>query len=570
MWPLAAVLAGTQDELHARVGLPGQATLLTDAGTLLTDVAAAVRRLVAAGQAVTVRIQRADDAVLRTLAEAGAGAIEWTVRAPTDAAALALTGATDEADQLRDAIGRAGELGLAVRLRWRLVRAATAGLQDLAALAGLGTHVEVIVLPVLTPEDAPALGEVSAAWPATTPAGVTVLRSGLWPDCLGGRDVEPPSQAERAHAARSFLAPCEGCALRASPQWPEGCTGVAAALHAPTATAATPWRAWQTMTHGVEAASHTHVDPACVEARGLALGLRRAWRLFVAPDDVAAYAEVFLPRGLFLASAAGVDAGVGGTVRARGQQVLLVIAQTQAEADACVADELDNLHRATSTVDMGADQRWHAIAQIHRRLGAAYGYPACCVEAFLDAHAEIVELARDTDNALPLLRAALRTRSFDPALLSLPGLLGEEAGSVLRHMPCRFDCPASQGLAQTLLADLEVHNLQWIARATPARPHVALADGSLLVLEGTPQTPDEVVHVRKVDLRLSRDASPELRAALDDWTALLPIDAMACVPGVGLRMLRDGVWSILALPVPPVPRAAEFPVLLPFGQPGDA
>ena len=123
----------------------------------------------------------------------------------------------------------------------------------------------------------------------------------------------------------------------------------------------------------------------------------------------------------------------------------------------------------------------YATLETHRRLGFAYGYPACCVDAFCDAHVETVlrrhvwrsALGHDTntavvsddghepedpvdwgDNGLAIARAAARTDHFDPRLAAIPGALGASAASTLRHLPCRFDCTASRDLAEALLADL--------------------------------------------------------------------------------------------------------------------
>ncbi len=156
----------------------------------------------------------------------------------------------------------------------------------------------------------------------------------------------------------------------------------------------------------------------------------------------------------------------GGRLREGAGGLHLVVLSPDVElARACLAEELRNVGRGAAAT--WADLRdTHAT---HRRLGDAYGYPACCVEAFCDAHAEAV-LQGDSlgDNGLAIARAAARSASFHPWLGSLPGAFGAHAPTPLRHLPCRFDCAASLSLAEALYADL--------ARVDPLR-HRRLAAG---------------------------------------------------------------------------------------------
>ncbi len=567
LWPLQTVLAIDPQQLRARLTEP-LVTLLVDGDAPLPQLRAALDRLANADAQVVVRIQRADEALLQTLTDGRAQGVEWVVRAPTSAAAQAWSGGTQESAGMQAAIAAAAAHGLIVRLRWRLAARAVPGLAQLDELSGLGTAVSVVVLPHLTAEDAPALDAVIAAWPRTLPADVTLLRSGVWPSCLAGFDVEPATTAERAQAAPRHVAACERCPLRETPEHPQGCQGVAAALLDRAGGPGPHWQAWQRLPTTQQHSAIAHVDPECVEARGLALGLRRAWRLFLPPADIAEYEQAFAPRGWQVRCAANVDAAAGGMIRegAEGNHVLTVVALTAQDAEDCLRDEMANLQRRPALTLIEQRAHLEAIVATHRRLGALYGYPPCCIEAFLDAHAEIIELVRQTDNAIAILRAALRTRHFDAQLTSLPGLLGEEARTPLRHLPCRFDCPASQALATTLLADLAVHNAAWTARQQTYAPEPILlfADGTCASLRGRALSATEVVDVTGLVVRPSQAATGDWAARLTALAALTDLQAVRIQPGVGLALQRGDGWHDWPVPGLNAPRAAEFPILLPF------
>ncbi len=543
-------------------------TLLVDGNVALKDVQEGLARLNQGDVHVTVRIQRADPPLLNALVAGGARAIEWTVRAPTTTAALAWRADPQEALDLHAAIREAGALGLEVRLRWRVAGRTVAALTDLSELHGLAPVVDVIALPSLEPGETPALDAVSAAWPKTLPPNVRLLRSRLWPSCLPGEDVEPATSAEQAHAAPQHVHACDDCPLRARAGDPQGCAGVPAAIVQRPEGPGPAWQAWQRLPNAQKADENAHVDPDCAEARGLALGLRRAWRLFLPARDVAAYTAAFAPRGWHVTSGSSVRAAIGGQIHADGDgdHVLTVVALTAEDAETCLQGELANLERhPTLPID---EQRahWQAITATHRQLGTLYGYPPCCIEAFLDAHGEIVEHIRQTDNAIAILRAALRTRHFDARLASLPGLLGEEARTPLRHLPCRFDCPASSALADTLLADLAVHNPAWTARQRSycAEPILLFADGTVVSLQANPVSRDEVDAVQSLVARPSQIAGSALVARLQTLQEMTDLEAIRVVPGQGLALRRHGVWQDWPLPPQDEPRAQEFPILLPF------
>ncbi len=568
IWTLQTVLASDPAALQQRLAAEPTLTLLAETDVALPQLLDALRRLVAAGACVAVRLQRADEPLLETLAAGHADSVEWAVRAPTSGASRAWTGETQEFEGLRDAITLAGFHGLAVRLRWRVAARTVHALDDLAELSGLARSVTVIALPWLDPTEAPALDAVIAAWPTALRTDVRLMRSGLWPSCLAGMDVEPTTRHERTQAAARHVAACDRCPLRLGPENPNGCSGVPAALLDRPGGPGPDWHAWLRLPSRQHPRAAAHVDLDCVEGRGLALGLRRAWRLFLPLSEMSEFRRAFAARGWHVVAAATVDAGTGGVIRAAedGDRVLTVVAVTAEDAATCLLEESTNLQRPQPHVLEDQRSRWQDIAESHRKLGALYGYPSCCVEAFVDAHAEIVEHARGADNAIAILRAALRTQYFDARLTSVPGLLGEEAQTPLRHVPCRFDCPQSTALVETLLADLAVHNPAWFAQqqARAAEPMIVFADGTCLSLVARAVSREEVCEVRRVTLRLSQIAADGFAAQVTALSQMDDLTAIRVRPGHGLTLLRSGVWQDWPIPPQSAPRAAEFPILLPF------
>ena len=226
------------------------------------------------------------------------------------------------------------------------------------------------------------------------------------------------------------------------------------------------------------------LDLDAVEARGLALGLRQAWRLRLPSAQIAAWREAFGSVGHSLAVSVPRFALLqGGSLKASGDAEavhLVVIAPSPATAEACLGDEVSNAARVEGD-DPAALARTVAA---HRRLGAAYGYPPCCVNAFVDGWLAAVTGQRPdlAENALLILRAHLRSQAWHPLLGGFAAGLGEQSPSPLRHLPCRFDCPPSIDLAERLAADLRQRNPAFADRQdrAPGRSLWLHADGRLV------------------------------------------------------------------------------------------
>jgi hypothetical protein len=80
----------------------------------------------------------------------------------------------------------------------------------------------------------------------------------------------------------------------------------------------------------------------------------------------------------------------------------------------------------------------------HRRLGAALGFPACCIDAYLARVARGVTTTAAGEHAhedyVAAAEAAAASATLIPWVNMFP--LGD-AATWLSHVPCRFDCEAS-------------------------------------------------------------------------------------------------------------------------------
>lgn len=540
---------------------------------------------------VVVRTRAADVKTLRLLAKAGAQTVEWQVAAP-------LIALLDQADVggLRAALVSAHAAGVNVRLRWAVSRHDAASLA-LAADAGAAldalraaqlapAEVTLLVAPDTRASTAPRLDVVAQHWPRregaqserTVVQGLRLHRSVRWPVCLPGDAdaLEAASAAERDGDVFGWQAPCDGCPSRGP------CPGFAAELWRTLQREGGHWaglqqRAAQPSLQAVQAAGHVGFSVDAVELRGLRMGLRQAWRLSLPPQSIAAWQEALDGLGLQLvASAEPVHFGAGGRMTAgKGAEHLVVVSANPELAKQCLAHELEALAlvlpvQRNAQIEALAQQHLKRMLDIHRFVGSAYGYPACCIEAFCDAFLEVVRVARSGDNALALLRAAWRTKVFWPELDVLSVRPGAAGRSPLRHLPCRFDCPASLGLAQRLLADRG-----GTARTPKPRAVLVLADGSLIGLDTTQPGSVSRNHVGSVDAATSAAHDLQQQAALgalaDQWRG---VELRVTTASAGQRVVQTrrgrGRWQTQQLPAVSGPLAEHFPLMLPFGASGQA
>ena len=394
--------------------------------------------------------------------------------------------------------------------------------------------------------------------------------------CLAGDydALDAVGAQEREADANAWQAPCDGCPSRGP------CVGFPAELWRTLQREGAHWPAHgrskpQPTLQVVQAATTVGFSTDAVELRGLRLGLRQAWRLSLPPEAVPVWRRALDGLGLQLvASAEPVHFGAGGRMTAgKGDEHLVVVSANRELAQACLDRELGALALAlpaerNNRVASLAQQHLQEMLAIHRFVGNAYGYPACCVEAFCDAFLEVVRVARSGDNALALLRAAWRTQVFWPELDVLTVRPGAPVRSPLRHLPCRFDCPASLALARRLLAE---HG--GTVRTPVPRAVLVLADGSLLGLETTQAGSVSRDHVGQVDAAIPAAHSPKHEAVLAERAAQWQgVELRLTTGSTGQRLVQTrrgkGRWHTEALPTPEGPLAEHFPLLLPFGAAG--
>ncbi len=577
--PAEALVRATAAEIHAWLAQQPDADLAVLAqATAIETLLPALARLADAREVLDqagdliVHAGTAAPRDLHRLAQAGVATVAWTVRSPTLLAARLQAGSDEEVTQLYDAMGHAAASELRVQVRWRLHRLAVAALADLSDLAEHARpDTQLLILPWL-PDYAPRLDEVTAYWPRKPLAGLQLLRSTLWPACLDlpAVAIEPVPASQIKVLGIDHVAVCADCPQR------QLCPGVAPSLVQALELAGQAFRGWTEPPPPPppEPSHRLAFDPTCAEARGLLLGLRKAWRLSLSDVDLPRFRALFEPLGYSVAvSPIHLDMVVGGTMRLvdgdnPSAERLVVVAREPDVAQACLRDELGNLTRAVPSQSNEFVDDLEAALAIHRRLGAAYGYPACCVEAFCDAHAEVMHTSRVADNAIALLRAHLRTVRHDALLDTLGGPATQALYTPLRHLPCRFDCPESLRQARALLADLRtLHPARaQLAETQQVDAVIVLADGSFVRVAGQVQGPRDIETVTLLRTHVAAHATPTLRDSLASIEGSQPEGtALRVQPGRGVSVRVAGVWRELDLPMASEVRMIErFPRLLPF------
>ena len=408
-----------------------------------------------------------------------------------------------------------------------------------------GNVVEFLIQPSL--QAPPSLAVVRQRLAGLEPGNRTFSR--FWPDCAGLGEhpvVLVPPSALRAAGVQATAA-CSTCSqARACPGVLPAFADQAQALHS-----ASPRSDTAGLLGGF--------DRDCAELHGLRLGLRQAWRLALTQPQVQPFTAFIQSLGLQLARSQRLwAASAGGAwlepavdANATDDQYVAVVAQDLDLAEKLLALELENLSMAQG---QSGDHLQRALrtAANHRQLGAAYGYPSCCVEAFCDAHAEQLHRFRSSDNALAILRAHLRTQVHHRLLDTLFSPTDTVLWTPLRHLPCRFDCTASLALARALLSD---------GPEPPAQAVILLQDGTIIRLDAA--------HMQGSTLQFSF-------AQLHPSSALTPTDCAALHAGLigGSLRLSPGE-SLVLMPDSPetfswpqpghLPWHQRLPLLLPFG-----
>ena len=553
-----AALTLPLSQLAAQEARAKGARWLVAAGPDLAEALAAVRQLWQANvgpDQLFLHCRFVAPRDLQQLWRCGVRQLAWSVQA--------VNPAHPGFEALADAARQAKRLGFYLQLRWTVSSESAKALGELAspAVAALGCD-EVVLQPDLTPGQTPSAQLLLQHWPVPNTMMPRLIVSQLWPRCLPlpCSALEPVADVQAAEVAQQ--PPCASCPAARQ------CPGIAAAVRAAWGTLAEPWRgmAQDRATAGPAPATGpaAGAEPASgaggvrfsresIEMRGLRMGLRDAWRLRVASGDLANFAAAARSDGWQVAWTEQSFVGHAGGKMTRAEPLgaeaahVVVVARSEALAQRCVADELELLRPD----DQRSPPAVAARIAAHERLGAAYGFPGCCVQAFCDAFGEVVYTDRIGDNAVAVLRAALRSKYFDPRCFTLVAGLGQPSLSPLRHLPCRFDCPASVHLAEQLQPE-----------APPAWPVIVWADGSFAIVQGQLGGDGGVSHVQGCQV-FGFDPA-DSHNGMDRKAFAEPLRWTDLQVRAGLLQL-DPAPGQVSVPPSNLPWSQQCPLLLPFG-----
>lgn len=159
------------------------------------------------------------------------------------------------------------------------------------------------------------------------------------------------------------------------------------------------------------------------------------------------------------------------------EQVVLYVARSTEHAEA--------LREAEAPVLPGRGAAADAAAR-HRAIGRLLGFPACCVEAFLDRLDRGVDrLDRGGPGGLAEDYVAARSAWVPQADARLNPLLMPMRAQLVSFYPCRYDCPAAVVVAESLRAALAARQPKTAASLLGllSRPVAIAPDGARALLE---------------------------------------------------------------------------------------
>ncbi len=485
-----------------------------------------------AGQMAPTVVLEASGAQLPALAaavaackRAGASRVEvamaplpvWTPRQWAWTGAAALRTSTDQPDQPQfvQGLSYAGRAGLARVLSWQLHR------DNLAQLSAgqlsdwqnrLGPAPLTWVLTPALDRPLPALAELAAAVFALGPTS-EVRRSALWPTCAmpGSLAVEPAPRQAVERLGLAFAAACQDCRFRQ-----RGCHGMAPAMAA--ALPQHPVHLHGLMTD-LRGEPSLRPRPLTQQTPLLALqaGLRQAWRVELLPEEAAEFRQWLSdhPPGSRPWALAEVTLPAHGHRDDSPGRYAAALRLLVVSCDPKTAAEVAGWEGRLRQPRLDPAQ----VAQLHRSIGGAYGYPQCCTEAFVDLalRGRDAGLAKPwSDVALGLAQAWLRTQHPDQRVQAAAAAVG---GTLLQHLPCRGDCAASAQLADQLEALLLPVQPRAVAGYRRHRQLLSAVwpDGRQLHLAVQPADADRwrVTHIEPgPDAEVLRDQLEQLRAAV--------------------------------------------------------
>ncbi len=232
-------------------------------------------------------------------------------------------------------------------------------------------------------------------------------------------------------------------------------------------------------------------------------GLKPACRVLVSSEDAQRLAEYARADGLHLCITEADRFVAGFCAIGLEENTTLVHAAPTEKAAAETAEIERSMIEACSRGE-------RVTADRVRALGAALGYPSCCIAAFLPV--------RDLPNAEIRFQALRRTPERAPLLLNNI----REERALVSHCLCRYDCAASLRYARALFREL--------ASVDPAAAGelqrglgglVALSRrGGVLRLIGSTAPPEGAYRFAAVEASGSDARLEEWRAALDGADAV--------------------------------------------------
>ncbi|MBK9030457.1 MAG: hypothetical protein IPL61_03800 [Myxococcales bacterium] len=182
-------------------------------------------------------------------------------------------------------------------------------------------------------------------------------------------------------------------------------------------------------------------DPTPPEWLALVAGLKPALRLQRAPRRALAEAAAARRRGFAVELTALPD------------RTIVYIAATPAAARALRALEAQALPGQPARAEVSFDPA------PHRGLGAALGFPTCCVEAFVARIARGADVlasgARAHEDFIAASEAATRSRRLDARANVFAR---DHVSGWLSHVPCAFDCAPSLAYADRVIAAYRAHD----------------------------------------------------------------------------------------------------------------
>jgi len=259
-------------------------------------------------------------------------------------------------------------------------------------------------------------------------------------------------------------------------------------------------------------------------------GVRSCGRIVVDAPDAARQVELLRRQGLRTAEvpvpAALRDRDAGAGVRGAGLHHVFFSRGGEAETAAALQVRYARSQEGDAPLD---------AAGFGRALGLLLGYPECCIDAFTAA-------GPDATTTELLAAAWERSTVFHGSLNVLDPV---SPFTLVPHLPCRFDCPASLDLAGRVAAHLDAvfPFLGGAVRRHLGRPWIWWDASRGIALDGLPDPDGLGAACRHPDSPLLRTGirpDPAARAFLDRALLALASGDRVRVEGPVARIRRDG------------------------------